>query len=58
MTLLIPSLIVFAKGGNVVCILTLIASNGHKAISAKNSALALAAKNMTVLFALGNACSP
>lgn len=57
-TLLIPSLKVFAKGGNVVCIRTLIASNGHSAISARNSALALAAKKIVVLLVFGNILSP
>jgi len=54
----IPSLKVFANGGKVVCILTLMASNGHNAISAKNSALALAPRKMAVLFAFGNNFSP
>jgi len=49
---------VFANGGRVVCILTFTASNGHSAISAKNSALALAPKKIAVWFACGNTFSP
>lgn len=58
MTFLNPSLNEFANGGIVVCMRTLIASNGHKAISAINSAVALAPRKTTVLFALGKAFSP
>ena len=57
-TLLHPSLNVLAYGGSVVCILTLTASNGHKKISAMNSALALAPRCTTVLFMFGNSLSP
>ena len=39
-----------AKGGIVVCIRTLIASNGQRPISAKNSADALAARYREVLY--------
>ena len=41
---LIPSRVPFAKGGIVVCMRTFTASKGQSAISAKNSAEALAAK--------------
>jgi hypothetical protein len=57
-TLLHPSLNVLAYGGSVVCILTFTASNGHKKMSAINSALALAPKYTTVLFMFGNILSP
>ena len=53
-----PSRREFANGGRLVCIRTLTASKGHSAMSARNSALALAARKMTVLFALGKNFSP
>ena len=40
----IPLNVPVANGGIVVCILTLTASKGHRAMSAKNSAEALAAR--------------
>jgi hypothetical protein len=41
---LMPSNVPVAKGGMVVCMRTLTASNGQSAMSAKNSAEALAAR--------------
>lgn len=43
-TIEIPCNVPRANGGIVVCIRTLTASNGHSAMSAKNSADALAAR--------------
>jgi len=48
--LLQPSKVPRAKGGIVVCIRTLIASQGHKRISAKNSAEAEAARYNVVRY--------
>jgi hypothetical protein len=45
-----PSNVPRANGGMVVCILTLIASHGHKSMSAINSALALALKYSVVRY--------
>lgn len=53
-----PSPSVLANGGTEVCILTFKASKGHSAISAKNSADADAARNMTVAFKPGISFSP
>ena len=46
----IPSRVPDAKGGRVVCVRTLTASNGHRAISAKNSAEAEALRYSQVLY--------
>ena len=46
----IPLNVPEAKGGMVVCIRTLTASNGQSAISARNSAEALAARYREVLY--------
>lgn len=57
-TLLTPSRMFAAYGGSVVCMRTLTASHGHSAMSARNSALALAPRYTIVLFAFGNHFSP
>jgi hypothetical protein len=46
--LLMPSLIVFANGGIVVCMRTFTASNGQRKRSARNSALAYLRMSITV----------